>query len=515
MRRLFTAARTVLFLALAAGLWGWFFRASLSPSPQFVVRTGSVPASDVGFRSIGVTWVTLRNVSDDGRQVTIGIHTDTGSGVSRVTSRLEVWDLPTGTNQTPALWSDPELVRLTSRNTGMLELLSRPEGKGFTPDEATWSTLLGRLTTGRAKALDDIRKTLRPVYDNEAKNLFPESAYFGPDGRHFAYVVRNGWPLYGYVSESLGDGTAIKDVRTGERVGFLPGVTDSIRIGPGGRTAVSRNQPPSREGEQPRLILWDLEKSARRAELLLPAGHTTSPPRYSPDGRYLFAWYWPATGTSPFTLRWWDAPTGQQLGDIGDAGDMTLTENGRVLVTHPHRTRNNAVAESYLLRLWDVATGTKLGEWNLDSPPDGGGLIHSLTAAEHGHYLAAVYDPDYGRGAPTNWSGGGTIIGIRFQPTSADRRLQVILLDTRERRELGRVPGCSAALSRDGRFLATIDEAGDVRVWELPLRKPWAALVGYTTVATLLSWAAAAGLRRLGRRPAVGCRSGFRRSGCA
>jgi hypothetical protein len=72
-------------------------------------------------------------------------------------------------------------------------------------------------------------------------------------------------------------------------------------------------------------------------------------------------------------------------------------DSGQVLVTHPSRVRGNAACEGYVLGFWDVATGEPLGEWALEAPEDGGGMITGLMASDGGRYLAAEYDADYGR----------------------------------------------------------------------------------------------------------------------
>src|SRR5262249_2800429 len=60
-------------------------------------------------------------------------------------------------------------------------------------------------------------------------------------------------------------------------------------------------------------------------------------------------------------------------------------------------------------------------------------------------------------------------------------------LDAIDRREVARLPGRSAVLSADGHWLATLSESGIIRVWELPPRYPWGALVLYAAGAALAS----------------------------
>jgi hypothetical protein len=496
--------KPVLWLALLFFAWGGLFRAWLSAPPRFVVRTGAARQVDDWTGRLAGTWSSLQGVSDDGGQVTVAIDQGDCRFADR---RLEVWDTRTGADRTPALWGDAEWQRLLSApawwDAGIMDLLGQPAGKDFLSDEGAWAALRRRLTTGRTKALEDLRRTIRPVADSEARHLFPASTSFAPDGRRLAYVARNGWPLY-VVSESLGDGTAVEDVRTGERLAFLQGVTDPVHIAPGGRTAVSVNRQAEREGEQPRLLLWDLDTSARRAGLLLPEAGGPFLVEYSADGRYVFARY-STWSDEPDGMRWWDAATGRQVGGVANPGDTAFMDGGRVLVTHPSRVRGSAACEGYVLGFWDVATGAPLGEWDLGAPADGGGMITGLVGSDGGCYLAAAYDTDCGRHPlvrpwPLDWLAGA------LPAACGTERQQVLVWDVVERRELASLPGSSAALSRDGRWLATLDEAGVVRVWEVPVRRPWARILGYTAACALGCWLPAVLLGRLrsrGEHPAV------------
>src|SRR5262249_53567948 len=141
----------------------------------------------------------------------------------------------------------------------------------------------------------------------------------------FAYVVRNGRPLY-LAKDSPGDGTVIEDMRTGKQLALLPGVTSRISIAPGNRTAVSSNDNTERGGEQPRWILWDLESSSRRAELSFPDNHWRVPVMWSADGRHLIAHS--ASGhPSSEDVQWWDAASGKLLGVANYAKHTVLIDS--------------------------------------------------------------------------------------------------------------------------------------------------------------------------------------------
>ena len=73
------------------------------------------------------------------------------------------------------------------------------------------------------------------------------------------------------------------------------------------------------------------------------------------------------------------------------------------------------------------------------------------------------------------------------------------MFDTAERREVLRVPGQRPALSGNGRWLATIDAAGVIRVWEVPARPPWSHMLGLAVALAVMSAVAVVAAVRFGR----------------
>jgi hypothetical protein len=471
----------LLFLA-----WSRFFWSQVPPPPQVVLHTGA--AYVPGFWRGPEAWADLRCISDAGDQVTLAVF----HGDPRFPQfRLKVWDVRTGADRTPGLWKEPDWERYlpTWEGRGITALLSHPIGREFLGDEAAWARLRRWFTPARERALNDLPKDHRQAVDKLDPYL-PRTTSFAPDGQHLAYVTRDGWPLF-VASESLGDGTAVEDVRTGARLAFLPGVTGEIHLAPGGRTAVSVNEAVEGKGEQPRLLLWDLETSSRRAELLLPERPFRV--QYSADGRLVFARYHAWTSDRA-GLRWWDAATGRQVGAVDYPWDTAFIDGGRVLVTRPWAASRRPARESYVLNFWDVATGAPLGEWDLGAPSDGGGTIWYLHGSEDRSFLVAEYEPINGRASRVS----RLIMALTKRSPPEDHC--VLLLDVSRRREVARLPGWSAVLSRNGRWLATLDKTGVVQVWEVPVRRPWAGILGYAAAATLICGTGLVLVRRLGRR---------------
>jgi WD40 repeat protein len=210
------------------------------------------------------------------------------------------------------------------------------------------------------------------------------------------------------------------------------------------------------EGEQPRLVLWDLESSRRRAGLLVTDYHRPCQFEFSEDGQYVFLYYSNYFSNDYYRrVRWWDTTSGKQCGEIVNCYETTFIDGGRVLVAHP--------SESGRLTFWDVQTGRQIDEWNLGTALETAGRIYSLSGADGQRFLAIDFDPHY----PTA-SGPRPLQGVLIPAPPPKEPRHAILLDVAARREVGRYLGGSPRMSRDGRWLATVDDDGVVRVWETP-----------------------------------------------
>src|SRR5438874_2655343 len=104
MRRFFVFVRMPIvwltFIFFASGGLCWL---EIPPPSRFVLHTGAVHQTEEG----SSTWASLLDVTDNGGQVTIGVHHRKGRPFkSPTTTRLEVWDTRSGANETPPLWAE-------------------------------------------------------------------------------------------------------------------------------------------------------------------------------------------------------------------------------------------------------------------------------------------------------------------------------------------------------------------------------------------------------------------------
>jgi WD40 repeat protein len=499
VRRRFAALRRPRLLAAALILLGtYLFATNLTPWPRYVVRTEAKldqrqRGNAFWSKKFAAYWGGLGAVSNDGDQVTIGIH----RGDRRFPSRWEVWDTRTGEERTPVHWRDPDWQKLWHdadlqevfdpgpwpQPSRLADLAVDPSGNEVLHDAAAWASLRRRLAIARARHVDDLRQAGRLVGDEAADGSpFPDSLRFSRDGRFVSYVAQNGWPVYlGWLS--TGDATVIEDSRTSRRVAMFSEVAGHVVVAPDGQSVVIGNLMRGlygfpggnvREVEQPPLILRDLETASRCAELSL-TGSNFRHFEYSPDGRYVLAHSWPL-------IRWWDTATGRQVGEAGSAWDPQFLDSGRVLIV--------PLEDNQAIRLWDVPTGRELDEWELPNPPGQAGLFGRLLAAGGDRYLVAEFnDPD-------SKSARSFLLLDRVVDRLTDKlpdgpdadRSRVAVLDVIDRRVSRPVPGREAALSADGRWLATLDADGVVRVWPVPLGRPWVRGFVYAAAVVLGGW---------------------------
>jgi WD40 repeat protein len=284
----------------------------------------------------------------------------------------------------------------------------------------------------------------------------------------------------------------IEEICTGRQVAVLRGVTNDVRVAPGGRTAVSRNDIERHWSDDGCLTLWDLETPCCRAELQI--SNAAFDLWFSPEGCYVFVLAESHQKFGPTTLDWWNTQTGRRTGEITDPGEHCVVDRGRNLLKYSHKNST--------LHFWDVATGEEVDEWQPMLPPNS----HQDRSLRRGNDRTVVltYYPGSGGSA-----GKASPIIEKVSDWLADRvskntehkdRRRVVVLDVIDRRVVGDVPGVSAVVSENDRYLASIDADGVVRVWELPLRRPWLRGFVYSAALIVGSWLVLTMLGKLRRR---------------
>jgi len=224
------------------------------------------------------------------------------------------------------------------------------------------------------------------------------------------------------------------------------------------------------------------------------------PITFSPDGRFVFTHYQRLVhgknASISFPLVWWEVETAKRCGEVDDAIDMAVIDKSRVLVTRP-LLNGQREPDDFHLFFWDTATGQQLRDWPLENSQLENQWIPNLIASENDRYLAVIFDPDFGqKSAAKEHFNDNAYTEV---PPSVTRQ-NVLLLDVKKQQVVAQLPGCSAKFSLDGRWLATIDENGNLRVWDLPLRKPWAPIFGIAALGTLATSSGMLAFRNLFRR---------------
>jgi RNA polymerase sigma factor (sigma-70 family) len=356
-----------------------------------------------------------------------------------------------GATGTIAVSPDGKLIAAGNRNMPFSQLIDAATGKEVgrfhsNPSVGllTFSSDGKRLTGARrySGAISVWDVPTRRLHLTAAEPVHFFGTVFSPDGRNLCVPGRD-HPLV--------------DWRTGTIVGRLADVQPDSPLG----TFVSPDQqliavPNLDDG------LIRLHHATTGAVVQELKGHTDVAPRmdFSGDGRRL------ASCSQDKTVRVWDVATGQQLARF-DPPNLTgweppaLSQDGRVLVV----AVKGASDGSSVVHTWDVNQRAPLKQ----------------IQAPRSFSMSPVLSPDGRRVA-----GGGA---LRAKDLNHDD-MEVTVWDTRSGRTLCTLPeqaggemgaGAVGAFSPDGRWLATGDAAGKLRLWEMASGKQVHSFEGHRT----------------------------------
>jgi len=191
-------------------------------------------------------------------------------------------------------------------------------------------------------------------------------------------------------------------------------------------------------------------------------------------------------------IRCWDASTGRLVGETTGAPTRHSLDGGRVLVIRS--------TSSDVIYLFDITTGKQLPDLELAPPADGTGSVGGIESTGGDRYVALHFHPEKGPQTPSPFPFLDRM-AERLPDFDSDKdRSRVLVVDVIERREVGKVRGQSAAFSEDGRWLATLDAEGVIRVWKMPFGRPWGRGALYAAPLVYGSWTMLKLIGRLRRR---------------
>jgi hypothetical protein len=480
-------ARAIGLFFVAFAAWASLFWWKLPAVPHFRAQTTATNGKTPGPFGPSIS-ASLTSISSDGRRVIIQIHHLEGASI-HFTTEYQIWDAKLAHDVTPPLWRDKNWHHLAhgprSLSGWPWRLRDVIGGSGITSNDPMWHGIVDKVKGLERKAAADLVQAGFANDEEAATRLIRMDASLSADGRFLAHSGPG--PLHHNV--------VIDDVVSGKQIAVLPGVSEGVLISPDGRTAVSVHPWTDEATKDPGIILWDISTSARRLRLPLPEISLPCHVWFTANGRFIFAKFSPTiphkdgASSDPPRCRWWDANTGQQLGDMLDPHELVLADGYSKLVTHSRRTDNSGIRDDHILEILDYPSGKPAERWSIPGITPGKGYIYDLVGAEDSPYLAACFNPDEQRRPPAKipWPWLERQRRALFPQGPDDLPPEVILLNLGDRRLAGRLPGRSASISANGKWLATIDDAGVVRVWQLPMQTPWPLITILAANAAALS----------------------------
>jgi hypothetical protein len=389
--------------------------------------------------------------------------------------------------------SNPEADEIPERYMDLLFVHGESMPAWLILEDATWEALHQMLLESRSKCMAVQKEFFKSLWKKEygsievlTWDLFPERFSFSPDRRLLGYGTHDGVAVHRVIApDGIGwwvNGVAVDEWQTRRRIALLPmdagRLFADIVISPNGRTAVVTTLSDAKinplDYEEPQLDIWDLATSQLLVQLRTPTAMENKlyckGVRFSPGGDIVFY-------QSKNQVAWWDAATGELRGWVAGARDIAILEGGRLLVTCGDE------AEDHTLRFWDTKSGKQLATKNLANALSYSEPIHVQSFTENSRYVAfSKFHPSDTAPPPTKFE---KWLNRLIPSRKSNKPEGILVFDGIDRREVANLPGRTATFSPNGRWLATIDGDGIVRVWELPLRRPWLRIFGYAAITTL------------------------------
>jgi RNA polymerase sigma factor (sigma-70 family) len=327
-----------------------------------------------------------------------------------------------------------------------------PDGKSIVSAAGDHLVRRWDVATGRATGTFGQQTDLDKPY---APTRWLYSVAFSPDGKILATGDHNdGWHL---------NTIRLWDVANGSQTGVLQGHTDGVlwlAYSPDGKTLASA----SNDGT---VRLWDPAAGTARHTL---GGHQGAMRcvAWSRDGKLL------ASAGADGTVRVWDPDKGTEVRSItahaGGAGGCSFSPDGKRLVSG---------GDDQTVRLWETSTGKELRSVKRDKP------IHSVAFSPDGKLVACggswdalLWDPDTGQEVRHLKGPHNQITTIAFSPDGkhvaavALGHSLVFLWETATGKRLDEPTGHEAghvtrvAYSADGRVITSYSADQTIRQWD-------------------------------------------------